>query len=401
LKKFLKSSDFVIDGSIPSEWYISSLLEYLKKIPKELIDKDCKELYNQIESDINNSIKELDFEALSVCLGKVKFAKRTKNNYEITLKNLLNIDLNEKTQTVIEKFLIPVKIKYNFSKKEKFFSITEKPITKEMIQPNQSLLSGVNILDLEENDKKQRIKIKCKSIKSFTKKFPDLVKRLQMFDRGVIEMEKEMKITEQLNTYFEIIKKIIMNKVSDEKEMAEISNRIYDYVMEKIYEKIYPVEPDPKDMQFFTKCVLLSWVEPKHLISKKTNYIFDSFLPDVIEFFRKMDKEKSPRIKFFYMKKIFGSISDVLRFNGGDGSDGLDDQIPILNYAFIKAKPQHIFSNCKYMDLFLGENKNKLEENQWTQLEGTCEHILNLNYNELNEVTEEEYKEKCKLALYE
>ena len=401
LKKFLKSSDFVIDGSIPSEWYISSLLEYLKKIPKELIEKDCKELYNQIESDINNSIKELDFEALSVCLGKVKFAKRTKNNYEITLKNLLNIDLNEKTQTVIEKFLIPVKIKYNFSKKEKFFSITEKPITKEMIQPNQSLLSGINILDLEENDKKQRIKIKCKSIKSFTKKFPDLVKRLQMFDRGVIEMEKEMKITEQLNTYFEIIKKIIMNKVSDEKEMAEISNRIYDYVMEKIYEKIYPVEPDPKDMQFFTKCVLLSWVEPKHLISKKTNYIFDSFLPDVIEFFRKMDKEKSPRIKFFYMKKIFGSISDVLRFNGGDGSDGLDDQIPILNYAFIKAKPQHIFSNCKYMDLFLGENKNKLEENQWTQLEGTCEHILNLNYNELNEVTEEEYKEKCKLALYE
>ena len=78
LKKFIKSSDFVIDGTIPSEWYVSSLFEYLKKIPKELTNNDCRELYNQIENDINNSIKELDFEALSVCLGKVKFAKRVK-----------------------------------------------------------------------------------------------------------------------------------------------------------------------------------------------------------------------------------------------------------------------------------------------------------------------------------
>ena len=33
IKKYIKSSDFVIDGSIPSEWYASSLLEYLKKLP--------------------------------------------------------------------------------------------------------------------------------------------------------------------------------------------------------------------------------------------------------------------------------------------------------------------------------------------------------------------------------
>ena len=96
LKKFIKSSDFVIDGSIPSEWYVSSLFEYLKKIPDNLTKDDCRELYNQIENDINNSIKELDFEALSVCLGKVKFAKRIKLNYERTSKFILNIDLNEK-----------------------------------------------------------------------------------------------------------------------------------------------------------------------------------------------------------------------------------------------------------------------------------------------------------------
>ena len=74
-----------------------------------------------------------------------------------------------------------------------------------------------------------------------------------------------------------------------------------------------------------------------------------------------MDKEKSQRIKFLYMKKIFGSINNVLRFNGGDGSSGVDDQMPILNYAFIKARPQHISSNCKYMNLFIGKNRNSSE----------------------------------------
>ena len=31
LRSFMKSSNFVIDGSIPSEWYVSSLIQYLKR----------------------------------------------------------------------------------------------------------------------------------------------------------------------------------------------------------------------------------------------------------------------------------------------------------------------------------------------------------------------------------
>ena len=126
IKKYIKSSDFVIDGSIPSEWYASSLLEYLKKLPEELSKNDYKELYTELKKDINNSIKELDFEALSVCLGKVKFAKRVKINYEMTYKHILNIDLNEKVQKIIEKEFIPVEIHYKYNNKNKEFSIDER-----------------------------------------------------------------------------------------------------------------------------------------------------------------------------------------------------------------------------------------------------------------------------------
>ena len=389
IKKYIKSSDFVIDGSIPSEWYVSSLLEYLKKLPEELSKDDFKELYNEMEKDISSSIKELDFEALSICLGKAKFAKRIKVNYETTYKHILNIDLNVKVQKIIEKDFIPVEIHYKYTKKEKEFYIEEKPNIKEK-----------NSLDiLEEGREKKNI---CRTIKIFTKKFPDLVKTQISYDKTLTEMDEEMKLNENLQKYFNIIKKKIEKeqKNADENELLEINNKIYDYVMEKIYEKIFPVEPDPEDNLIFRKCFLLSWVEPKHFIGNKKNYVFDSFLPDVIEFFGKLDKEKSPRIKFIYMKKIFVAINDVLRFNGKEGEAGVDDQMPILNYSFIKAKPQHISSNYKFMNIFIGKNRNRSEGSQLTQISGICEHVLNLTYDQLNGVTKEEFDEKCKNAYF-
>ena len=394
IKKFIKSSDFVIDGSIPSEWYASSLVEYLKKLPEELSKNDFEELYKELSKDINNSIKELDFEALSVCLGKVKFAKRVKINYEQTYKHILNIDLNEKVQKIIENEFIPVEIHYKYNKKEKEFSIEEKNNIKE---------NSLDLLDnalFEEGSEKKNI---CKTIKLFTKRFPDLTKEQIKYDKNLTEMNKEIKLNENLLKYFEIIKKRIEKgqKNLDENELKDINDKIYDYVMEKIYEKIYPKEPDPEDSIIFKKCVLLSWVEPKHFLAKKQNYIFDSFLPDVIEFFGKLNSEKSPRIKFLYMKKIFLAINDVLRFNGRDGQAGVDDQMPILNYSFIKARPQNISANCKFMNLFIGKNRNRSEGSQLTQILGICEHIINLTYNQLNGVTKEEFDDKCNKAQFE
>ena len=65
LKIFMKSSNFVIDGSIPSEWYINSLIEFLYKIPKEYTENSHSLLFDSIEKEVNESINTLDFEYLS------------------------------------------------------------------------------------------------------------------------------------------------------------------------------------------------------------------------------------------------------------------------------------------------------------------------------------------------
>ena len=384
LKTYIKSSNYVVDDSIPSEWYIDSLLDYLKKIPEELKQNDFEKLYEEIEEEINISIKKLDFEALSLCLDKLKFTKRGKTYYEESIKSTKDLELNAIVQDIIEDEYIPVEI--NFKYDSKIFDIVKSKIKEKDYAKKQKQLFLKNIFF-------------CKNILSFTEKFPNLAIYQEKQDIDIFELQKELKIPEKLQSYFNLIKEYLITnkKVPTSLDIVEINNKIYDYIMSKIYDKIFPKTND-KDDKIFNRSIMLSWVEPKHFIPGKTNYVFDSFLPGVIDYFKLIDKEKSPRKKILYMKEIFNSISKVVKFNGGDENTGVDDQMPILNYAFIKAQPLRIYSNSKLMELYIGDMSSKEEGSQLIQLIALCDFIIDLTYKNMNGVTNEEFVRKCNFA---
>ena len=392
LKKFMKISNYVIDENIPSIWYVNSLIEYLRKLPPDLRTNDYENLFKQIELDLRNSIKELDFENMSVCLGKLKFAQKIKTYYEKTKNIIKDIEINKQVQSIIETASIPVCVKMTYSEKSKEFTI-EKSRNKD-IQRNSTEICIDNF------DPKNNI---CGTIESFTKKFPNIVKMQQLKNTELFKLEEEIKLSETISNYINLIKehlKKFFGYDESQKEFENIINKIYDYIMEKIYEKIYTDESNENDTKIFKKCILLSWTEPKHFIQGKTNYIYDSFLPDVINYFQQIEKEKSPRKKILAMKNIFICINNVIKFNGSDDDAGVDDLLPILNYVFIKAKPLHIFSICKYIELFLGDMAEREEGNQLSSLFGICTFVMNLSADQLNDVSEEIFNKKCMIAAY-
>ena len=389
LNIFMKSSNFVVDGSIPSEWYVNSLLEYLKKIPEDLTKNDCEKLYNEIEKDVNKSIKELDFEALSVIIGKLRYAKRGKAYYEEIKKLLNDIKLNEDAKLIIEKEFIPVEIK---------FILVEEDEEKNKFQINPSSFKEKDRDNKEkikdhEHSKKRRL---CITIDDFTQKFPNLVKYQELQDADIFEIQKNLNFPTQINTYLNIV-----NLTLEKKKIVDlkaINKKIYDYVMSKIYDKIYPIEPYEKDNRIFQQSVRLSWTGPEHFIKSKRKLIFGSFLSDVMKYFYLMDMEKSPRKKILNMNEMFNSIGFLLKFNGSGNDTGVDDQLPILNYAFVKAQPLRMYSNVRFMELYIGEKKNKIEGSQLTQLSSICDYIAFIKYNDLNDVDKEEYIQKCNEA---
>ena len=374
LKIFMGSSNYVIDGSIPLEWYGNALLECITKIPECYIQNDYEKLYSEFEDDINNSIKEIDFEALSTCIYKMKFIERGKNFFEKAKISIIDINQNEKVKQIIKNEIIPVEIKFSYTNNEKYFSI------------NKLKMNKLKILDEMVYEEGKENIVNCPTIEAFTEEFP----KINEFKSDPFEIMKQLKIPEYLLEYFKTIEVYLIKsqKNLNEDEIKNISNKIYDYIMNNLYRKLFPKKPESKDLLIYNNCVSLSWTEPKHFIKGKINYVYDTFLPDAMKYFKLIQLEKSPRKKIINLSKIFQSINNFEKFNGCDGSLGVDEIISVLNYAFVKSKPIQIYNSCRYIELFIGNKSDQLEGNQLAQLKAIINFVLNITDKNLNDYTE-------------
>jgi len=381
LKENNKNSNFDMNDSIPIEWYINTLLDYLEKIPDIYMENDFQKLYDEIENELNREVKKINFEIISTCFEKVKLAQREKNYYEEVIRLTNDLLLNERVQKIVEEEFIPVKLffTYNDSKKE-FYFLKSKTKEKEYLK------------------KKSEHKVKknyCKSIKSFTKKFPDL--NAYQMENDILEIQKELNIPQKILEYIDVIKEylVVNKKITNSKDIDLIIEKIYDYITTKIYKKIFPINRNEKDEKIVKKCNSLSWTEPKNFVQEKDNYIFDCYLEDSIYYFKKLESEKSVLKKILNIKELFNSIYRLEKFNGDRKNAGVDDLMPILNYAFIKAKPKMIYSNLKYIELYIGYLRSKEEGSQLTQLIALCDYIINIEPNNILKVTKDEYILRC------
>ena len=165
--------------------------------------------------------------------------------------------------------------------------------------------------------------------------------------------------------------------------------------MNKIYEKIYPPEPNPMDLKIYKKSIQLSWVEPNYFV--KEDYIYDSLLPDILNEFKLINISKTPYQKLKCIKKIKEYIISLIQFNEGiDKKIGADDIFPVLNYIFIQAHPLNIFTDLEFIKIFLVNNKNK--EYNILQIESIYKLILNYTPENFNLTKEEFDKRSIKSA---
>ncbi len=167
--------------------------------------------------------------------------------------------------------------------------------------------------------------------------------------------------------------------------------------MEKLNIKLFPKDNNSLDSDIYNNCCRNIWIEFTNLQNKKKNYIFDTYLPDAINNFHKMITEKSPRKKFSYMEKIYNCIYSLGMFNG-EKIEGAEEEMLLLHYTFIKAKPQKIYSNCKYLQLFLGDKESKLEGNYLTKILSVCEIMAKFSFKNVLNILESDYMYNCDLV---
>ena len=386
MKKNMKTLNILIDKTIPSDWYIDTLLEYLKKLPKELINNDYEELLKLLENDIKSSINNQYFEDFSICIDKIKLLKNLNEYYEESLMILNDIELNIKTYKIINQIEIPIEICYKNDTNIFNFNF----VSNDNIIANSDSKSHRN-----SHTKKKEKQIICNTIQDYINNFPNILEISNDRKMSSFELLKEINFPEEITEYIQIIYKTLEKKIKDEDKLKKIINKIYDYIMEQLYPKIFPKDIDLVDNMIYLNCIKVSWVEPKYLMKDKKDFIFGNFISDISMYFEKLDQQKSPRKKFVYLEEIFKTIYNLCTFNEED-IEGVDDVIQLLDYAVLKAKPRKIKSNCDYMRLFIGNRKGKREDSHLTQLSMTSSLVCKMNHSFFINITETEYYEKCK-----
>ena len=395
LAYFMKSSNFLIDGKIPSEWYLFSLIECLKKLPDDYKEDEYQKLFDELTLELNESIRRCNFEYMSLFLDEMKFGNRNKAFFEKVKEIYIDIELNNKANNIIENYKINVILNFKFNEKKQEFGIY-----KDNLKEKQ-----MDFLNTFTFDTSQRGKT-CSTIEKLAKEFPNLnlcnYKDVKTGEKiNVFELQKILDMPKKLDAFFHSIKEILQNKVKNENELNIINNKIYDYVFSRIYDKIYPKERDALDSKILRRTCELSWIEPENIIKDNVQYDFDFVLPDINNYFSQIRNEKSPRKKIDNLNSIYLSINRLLKFTKGDVQIGVDDQIPVLTYCLIKSRPWGIITDMNFMKLYIGNKKNKMEDNQLSQLFTICDFIEQSQFSSFYNVNENEYYEKSKIASKE
>ena len=388
LLKFLKIRCFVINNSIPTKWYIYSLLKLLKTIPKEYKEDDYEKIYNILINNISESIKSLNFEKLSLIFDKLKYTERILQNLKHNLYAINELETNNLIKDFVENYPLEVEIKYSI--KRKSFEI-------EKSTQNQQELNNF----LFEIEKKKK-GIICNTIIDFTQKFPPLIYYQEKQGINLFELEKEFNLPLKLENYFNLIKEAILRY----KDFSQIKNKkkiyfnITNFVLTKIYDKIFPKEPEFEDIKILHNSVRLSWIEPNVLLGKN-NYNFDNFLPETKDLLVKLENGKSPLQKINCLNEIFKKITNIIQFNNqNDEFIGVDDSLPIFQYAVIKAQPIRLFSNYKYLNMYMNkELRNGPNDQLVTQIYVVGEFIKNVTYENFYGISKEQFNRNCTEAI--
>ena len=232
------------------------------------------------------------------------------------------------------------------------------------------------------------------SIQSFIYIFPDF-RKFENAVEDLIDLEEKVDLSTVLNSYFKDLKALIRNeyivKRFSQEDLETIIFELENYVLFKLYDKLYPKKSTKKDVKFYKKCCRLDFVKPENLIKDK-KMINEKLWKSAMDLINDMDNKLTPLDKIKNFGKAFSILQNSITFCSGKKELGIDDTISTLIYVVLKSKPKNIVSNSKYCQLFLNPDLSKKQYGiLMSQFEMVKNIIFDMKYTDLIGVTKEEF----------
>jgi len=275
-------------------------------------------------------------------------------------------------------------MEFKFNDSEKLFNIKEQNIIDNNIKEI--------IRDFSNN---RRI---CSNINQFIRYFPNFVKLESEKGIDILKELEQLEIPKKINYYLSSIYEALnKEKKINKDELDAIKEKLFNHVMNKLYDKIYPKKQSQIDEIIYNNCIKLSWAEAKHFIANSINNNYDIFMDDLKQSFIRLDLEKSPKKKYQVVLEIFQTIYKIKQFIDEEDIDD-DDNIGILTYIFVRIQPKGIHTNIEFIKLFINIEADDI---QLTNLTTVCKILQNINFKNLLDIDENEFNQNCQKVLDE
>lgn len=321
----------------------------------------------------------------------IELIKDTESSVNILRNNILN-QLNikikgiEKTNMIMNNTYQQIKKMEKMRCIEYLYSKLEFPSKFEVKYEFNGLIKNVKYL---ENSTKMNFSALYESIPEYRKFENNL--------DDIIDFEEKTNMGEALKSYFKNLKALIRKenivKKYSKEDIETICLELENYLLYKLYDRLFPLNQTKYDLKFYKKCCRLDFVEPEHLINDK-NTIDKKLCETSMYYINEMDNKCTPFEKIKCMGKAFNILQNSITFSTGKNELGVDDTIKPLIYLILKSKPQKIYSNFKYCQLYLDPDLSKKQYGiLLTQICMITDIINDMKYTDLNGITKDQFGE--------
>ena len=351
--------------------YCSSYLQaHMSDLPMKYKENNYNLLLMEVIQKSEEIIKELNVSILNNFYAKMKGGDKLNGIISIYLSEIKKIEKLVCIEYLFDKITLPCRL----------------GVTK-----NESLIiSNVKYSQVDQEASYNH------SIQSFIKNFPNFRKYEDNEKvNDIIQLEEKVELDVALNAYFKDLRNLvkkenIMTRFTKENQRI-IEDELENYILLKLYEKLYPKNSTKADIKFYKKCCRLDFIRPENIIKDK-NLINENLWKAAMPLINEMDDKLTPADKVKSFGQAFSILQNSITFSSGKNDLGVDDTLSLLIYIILKSKPKNIVSNSEYCQLLLNPDLAKRQYGLLlSQMEMVKNIIFDMKYSDIIGVSEEAF----------
>jgi hypothetical protein len=392
----------------PYEFSMNFLMNNIKNLSSNYSDNNYELFINELKNETNESLKCIKFDEISQFYNNFNFLEIKQEINQKYLSKLLRIKIYKKTKKIIEEAHVFIKIKVtNGGGNQNNFDNMSIDIKQSTSNAKKMKTSNDLYIDLKKNI------IIFKTIESFSRNFSfetninffilEYLKHLNDEEKDIFSYISKIKFNEKLFDFFNKDLRHILTENGfldnyDKTIINNIMSKIYNYFLNYLYDSIYSFLPSQKDKEFNMKTNRLIWTKLSNFIKTNAN-LYECIIQRIIQSFIRLEKSKIPSEKYFFFKEIveisqiFPCEEKIKYFNKIKEKEVLLDSI--ILYGIIKAKPNNIISDIKYVHYFIQDKNNLVEEYFDLLLPSYILYINELDHTYLYGVNQDTFTVNC------